>query len=344
MWSVTRRCVRALERVVASAWYEACLSWPVTVPGDWTLVVIRLRAFTLVVLLLLGPAASADLIKVVVLGSGGPAPDPERAGAAVLIEASGRTLLFDSGRGVTMRLAQAGYQPDDVDRVFLTHLHSDHVVGLADLWLTGWIWQREGALNVLGPVGTVNLCRHLELAYDADRKARSAPAHGLTLEDSGCRGANITEGVAYEDEDIKVTAFAVDHGSVRPALGYRIDVGSRSVVISGDTRVSPNLIRYARGVDILIHEVAAARAGLPAENPRLRRILDYHTSPQGLAEVLHEARPRLTVLTHLVLFGLSPAQVLSEIRASYSGRVEVGEDLLWIDVGEQIRIRTGKRH
>ncbi len=286
--------------------------------------------------LLSSGAADAEVIKVVLLGTGGPRPDPARAGAAVLVEAGGQRLLFDSGRNVVSRLWQAGYAPGDVDRVFLTHLHSDHIVGLPDLWLTGWIWQRHRPLHVSGPVGTTNMVRHLQAAYAFDRKVRSEVECGLDPAAGVLEGADLEQGVVYQHANVRVSAFRVDHGPVRPALGYRVDYAGRSVVISGDTRPSPNLIKHARNADLLIHEVAAAREGLAAHNPRLKRILGYHTEPSGLAKVLAQTRPRLTVLTHWVLFGVEPKQVLEQLGARCDCALIEGVDLLWVDVGEQI--------
>ncbi len=284
----------------------------------------------------------AEVIKVVLLGTGGPRPDPARAGAAVMVEAGGQRLLFDSGRNVVTRLWQAGYAPGDVDRVFLTHLHSDHIVGLPDLWLTGWIWQRRRPLHVSGPIGTTRMVRHLQAAYAFDRKVRSEVEFGLDPAAGVLEGADVDEGVVYQHADVRVSAFRVDHGSVRPALGYRVDYGGQSVLISGDTSPSASLIEHARNADLLIHEVAAAREGLTAHNPRLKRILGYHTQPSGLAKVLAQTQPRLTVLTHWVLFGVEPEQVLKQLRARCDCPVIEGVDLLWVDVGEQIVVHHAR--
>lgn len=318
-------------------WYVACLFL-----GDNRSAETVMRALTTAVLtcvLISASAAHAEVMKIVLLGTGGPRPAPQRAGPAVLVQAGGTTLLFDSGRNVTTRLWEAGYSPADVNLVFLTHLHSDHVVGLADLWLTGWIWQRGGPLRVLGPAGTENLTRHLEAAHVFDRNVRAAGPHGLGRAGSALSGTDVKEGVVYRHGGITVTAFLVDHGPVAPAFGYRIDYGRRSVVISGDAGLSEELIEHSRGVDLLVHEVAAATPSLRAENPRLARILDYHTSPAEVAEILCRTQPRLAVLTHMVLFGLAPAQVLAEVRKRYVGGVEIGHDLLWVDIGEIIEVR-----
>lgn len=303
-----------------------------------------MRQITAVVLgcwlLVVAGSAGAAVIKVVLLGTGGPPPDPQRAGPAVLVVAGGKRLLFDAGRNVTTRLAQAGYEPDEVDTVLITHLHSDHIVGLADLWLTGWIWRRNHPLRVLGPSGTGRFTRYLEATYEFDRRVRAQGAHGLPRRGSELRGQDIEPGVVYRHGALVVTAFRVDHVGVRPAFGYRVEFGRRSVVISGDTRFSENLISHAQGVDLLVHEVAAAPAGVAEANPRLQRVLAYHTSPSDLGEVLRRTQPRLAILTHLMLFGLQPAQVLAQVNQRYQGSVRLGQDLLWLDVGERLNIHV----
>jgi ribonuclease Z len=281
----------------------------------------------------------AGVVKVVLLGTGGPHPDPQRAGAALLVQANGQRLLFDSGRGVVERLWAAGYAPDEVAQVFLTHLHSDHITGLGDLWLTGRIWRRATPLSVRGPAGTDDLVRNLRAAYRFDLQARDNLDADPVSAARSIDGADITPGLVYERDGVRVTAFAVDHGHVRPAFGYRVDYGGRSVVISGDTRPSEHLMEHARGVDLLVHEVAAASASLLQRNPALERILAYHTTPPQLVEVLKRTKPRLAVLTHLVLAGVDAETVLETVEKGYDGRVALGADLMWIDVGETIVIR-----
>ena len=206
-------------------------------------------------LALLAAVASGQAIKVTLLGTGTPRPMIERFGASILVQAGKENLLFDAGRGCTIRLWQLGAPLKDVNRVFLTHLHSDHTVGIPDLWLTGWIFDRAEPLEVWGPKGTGQMMAGLRQAYGYDIEVRSK--FGNSRAGAEIRAHDIHEGVVYEANGVKVTAFLVDHGNVKPAFGYRVDYGGHSVVLSGDTRPSENLVKHAQGVDLLVHEVYA---------------------------------------------------------------------------------------
>ncbi len=296
------------------------------------------RAACLLFAVLAGaPPAGADVVVVTLLGTGTPRPQMDRFGAAVLVEAGADKLLFDAGRGVAQRLLQVGADFVDVRKVFITHLHYDHVVGLPDLLLTGWIYGRAHALEVSGPAGVAAHVKHLRLAYDEDIRLRlrhtRLPARGGEFV-----AREITPGVAYREGDLKVTAFAVDHGVVEPAFGYRVDYRGRSLVVSGDTTYSQNLVAHARGVDLLVHEVATASAALLRANPRLRRVLDYHATPHEVARVLREAEPRLAVLVHPLLYGVSEEQASAAVGDGHAVEVLFGEDRMAIDVGERLRV------
>lgn len=281
--------------------------------------------------------ACADYVEVTLLGTGTPRPSIERFGSATLIEAGGQYFLFDAGRGATIRLQQAGITPNQIQKVFLTHLHSDHISGLDDLWITGWIYQREGDLTVHGPLGTQNMIDSMRTMYREDIGYRTA---NVGHEDAYLQGVEVTSGVVFEDSLVKITAFEVSHQPVEPALAYRLDFGKRSVVISGDTTYSSNLVNHAKNVDVLIHEITDARTELIKRNPRLSKIMAYHTTPQQLAQVLNKTRPRLAVMNHVLLFGVSEASVLNKIQQGYQGRVQFGADLMRIQVGENINILT----
>ena len=211
------------------------------------------------------------------------------------MEAGPEKLLFDCGRGCTIRLTQKHVPLRDV-KLFLTHLHSDHLNGIPDLWLTGWLgppWgQRKTPLVMIGPVGTKNMADHLEQAFMPDILIRMAdeklPRDGIRFD-----AKDLTAGIVYEANGVKVTAFEVDHGDeIKPCYGYRIDYRGRSVVLSGDTRYNQNVIKYGTGADLLIHEVAMAKPEV-AQMEAAKRILAHHTSPQeaGRAVFRREAPP-----------------------------------------------------
>jgi ribonuclease Z len=222
------------------------------------------------ILLLLGSAflfssASAQNLKVTLLGTGSPQPRIDRFGPSILVEGGKQKLLFDCGRGATQRIEQHKVPFSEVDTLFLTHLHSDHIVGIPDLWLTGWLRGRTIPFRVWGPYGTDKMMSHLKQAYQFDIHIRRDVDEKLLCQGVVVLAKDIRQGVVYENGGIKVTAFLVDHVLVKPALGYRIDYAGHSIVLSGDTRYSENLVRFSEGADVLVHEVIdpdAFRSGI----------------------------------------------------------------------------------
>ena len=290
------------------------------------------------VLLILFQTACADYLEVTLLGTGTPRPSIERFGSATLINAGGQYFLFDAGRGATIRLQQAGVTPNQIDKVFLTHLHSDHISGLDDLWITGWVWQRQQLLRVNGPAGTHQLVKGLRDAYAADIAYRVA---NVDLDDGKAKieGVEIEPGVVYQQQGVTIRAFLVEHAPVKPAYGYRVEFGDRVVVVSGDTTYSENLVKHAQQADLLIHEITAADPSLLKRNKRLTSVVAYHTNPDQMAKVLNKTKPRLAVLNHVLLFAVSQEQVIDEIKQQYSGDVAMGYDLMKIGVGNTIDIQ-----
>ena len=280
----------------------------------------------------------ATEIRVTLLGTGSPRPLMDRFGPSILVEAGGEKLIFDVGRGAMQRLFQLDVSYADVTGVFLTHLHSDHIVGLPDLWLTGWIISnRTTPLSLWGPTGTRRMAANLERAFTFDRDIRvregKVPVAGGQID-----AHDISQQVVFDRGGVKVTSFLVDHGMVRPALGYRVDAGSRSVVLSGDTRYSPNLIRHAKGVDLLIHEVGAASAEELRRNENSRTIIAHHTTPERAAQLFNEVRPKLAVFSHIVLRDISVEDVMRTTRQTYAGPLQLGEDLMRFHVGDEVTI------
>jgi ribonuclease Z len=285
-------------------------------------------------------AADPVTLKIVLLGTGvGPPVNLKQYGAATLIEAGNMRLLFDCGRGATLRLAQMGIPHGSISRLFLTHLHSDHVIQIPDLLLTGWVGGgRRAPLQVWGPPGTSSMMDHMLKAFDFDIHMRRdidehAPAEGIKV-----ISHDITPGVVLDQDGIKVTAFLVDHSPVKPAFGYRIDYGGRAVVLSGDTRVSENLVQHARSVDVLVHEVLdeeTVRNWFPTNAVLAASILAKHTTPEQAGEIFTRVKPRLAVYSH------APASdnVIAETRKSYAGPLQGAEDMLTIEIGATIEVR-----
>lgn len=300
----------------------------------------RIAIFLLTVLFSLS-AANAQSIKVTLLGTGTPAPVMNRFGPSILVEAGDQKFIFDVGRGALQRLTQAKVNYGDVSGVFFTHLHSDHVIGFPDLWLTGWINpRRHTPLLVWGPKGTEKMTEHLVQAFDFDIKIRlfddRASPEGIVIE-----AKDIIEGVVYEKNGVKVTAFEVDHEPIKPAFGYRIDYAGRSVVLSGDTKPSANLAKYAQGVDLLIHEVASPELlkKTGRKDEWIQSILAHHTTPEQAGEIFSKAKPKLAVYSHIVVPNATESDVIPQTRKTYSGPLELGEDLMVIEVGNKVEVR-----
>jgi len=309
--------------------------------------------------LLLGATASAQTktdsdFKVTLLGTGTPIPDLDRFGPSTLVEAGNKKLLFDAGRGATIRLRQInvskGSIMSKIDALFLTHYHSDHTLGIPDLWLTGWLGGggRKEPFRLIGPVGAKSLMANLESAYALDIKIRledeKLPPEGI---------ATVVEefekdGVVYDSDGVKVIAFTVDHGAaIKPAVGYRIEYKGRAVVISGDTRYDQNVIKYGTGVDLLIHEVCVVRPEL-LSNPYIKRVVDHHTSPREAGQVFSVAKPKLAVYSHLVFLSSDkvPRATVDDIvagtRETYDGPLQVGEDLMSFEIGDTVIVSQRK--
>jgi ribonuclease Z len=276
--------------------------------------------------------------KVTLLGTGVPHPDPARYGSSVLVEAGGLRLMFDCGRGALLRISETGTPIREANRLFLTHLHSDHTVGIPDLWLTPWIFGRwTEPFYVWGPPGTKTMMQKLEEAYAFDLAIR--PVHDL-LPPEGAKivAQDVGEGVVFEAKGVKVTAFEVDHRPIVPSYGYRIDCEGRSAVLSGDTRFCENLIRHAEGADLLIHNVGAARPEDLQVSERYRRIMALHSHPEETGEVFSRVKPGLAVYTHMVLFKVGREEIIERTRKTYAGPLEIGEDLMAFEIGETVRV------
>jgi ribonuclease BN (tRNA processing enzyme) len=286
--------------------------------------------------LLLPLWAQAGETRVVVLGSGTPAPDAERAGAGIAVVHQGRAYLFDAGLGVVQRAIEANQrlkigelEPTKICCVFFTHLHSDHIHDYSALASTRW-WEREAGLQSWGPAGLAELTGHMNRMMEVEAKLRisGTPKEVFKLMD-GYRvtAVEIAEGIVFQKDDLTIEAFPVSHGNIRPAFGYRITTADRSIVISGDTGFSESIGEKAKGVDLLFHEVVSSKGLEPLPEFWRRYHGTSHTPADRLAGLAAEARPKKLVLYHVLFAGRSEQQLLEEIRAGYDGDVVLANDL-----------------
>ncbi|HKS06029.1 MAG TPA: MBL fold metallo-hydrolase [Gemmatimonadaceae bacterium] len=276
----------------------------------------------------------AVVTQVVMLGTGTPNADPERSGPAVAIVRGTNSYLVDAGPGVVRRASAAArtgivaLQMPRLRTVFITHLHSDHTLGLPDLIYSPWVLERTHPLQVYGPPGTKAMVEHLQAAYDADVRNR---LDGLEPANETGYKVNVTEvshGFVFRDSVMVVRAFEVPHGDWKQAFGYRFESADRTIVVSGDTRASDSVITACNGCDVLVHEVYSS-TGYQTRPPEWQRYhARAHTSTEQLAAIATRAKPKLLVLYHQLFWGTDDDGLLREMSVyGYRGRVESGKDL-----------------
>jgi ribonuclease BN (tRNA processing enzyme) len=285
-----------------------------------------MRSLLLFTTLLVATAVAQDP-RVILLGTGTPNPEPEHSGPAVAVVVGPNVYIVDSGPGVVRRAVQAGIRMDQLTRVFITHLHSDHTIGLPDLIFTPAVTGREPPLEIYGPPGLRAMTRHIMAAWSEDMQVR---LHGLepAVKDAYIVHAHeINPGEIYHDATVRVSAFAVAHGSWKHAYGYRFDAGGKVIVISGDTTFTENLIAAAKGCDILVHEFYSQK-GWEARTPDWQRYhAAFHISAPDLGKLAARVQPKKLVLYHELPMGQPPDEVLGEIRQYFTGEVIYGKDL-----------------
>ncbi len=280
-----------------------------------------------------GPAFPfSDSAVVITLGTGTPVPNPERAGPATAVVVGRRVFLFDAGPGVMRRLAAAGLPIDGVTAAFITHLHSDHTLGLPDLMLTSWVMGRSTPMRLSGPPGLRRMTDLLLSAWAEDTVVR---VQGLERGRPGGYRLDVREtgdGVVYDSGGVKVTAIRVPHGEWDHAFAYRVGAAGRTIVISGDTRASEAIAGAARGVDVLVHEVypetRVATENRPGGEFWPQYLREVHTSDVELGRIAAAAQPRLLLLTHVLFMGANEEEILAGIRrGGFTGRVIFAKDL-----------------
>jgi len=287
-----------------------------------------------------------DSLKVVILGTGTPRAFYGRAKAGVAVLAKDKTFLVDCGGAVVDQLIKAGIMPQRISDVLFTHHHSDHNSGFFDLFITSWrthviadrVFEgRKEAMNVYGPTTTKAIIGKMRESFDFDANLR------VSYNRSSGNGADIqyfecNEGVVYDRDGITITAFEVDHRPVYPAIAYKFEYNGKSVVISGDTIPVPNMVKYSRGVDLLIHEsynkawLDALIEKFPEQAVGLSNPAKYHSTTLEVAEIAREAGVKHLALTHHIPAPAATeeaeAEYMEGMRDIYKGRITMVRDLM----------------
>lgn len=270
--------------------------------------------------------AARTRTKIILLGTGTPNADPERSGPSVALTVDEEVYLFDFGPGVVRRAAAAGLDMHQLNTGFLTHLHSDHTTGYADLIFTPWVLGRHTPLEVYGPLGIQAMTDHILAAYEDDIAERVQGLEPANPTGYRVNAHEIQPGIIYTDSHVEVEAFRVDHGSLE-AFGFKIGTPDQTLVISGDTAPTTAIVEKARGCDILIHEVYSVQGLQTRPSSWQTYHTAVHTSTEELASIARKAAPGLLVLYHQLFWGVSEDQLLREITCTYEGNVVSGKDL-----------------
>ena len=289
--------------------------------------------------------AMPDGLNVVICGSGGPMSDRDRGGPCTAVVAGKRLFIVDTGEGAGRTLGRLGVGAADTS-VLLTHFHSDHFDGLGNVVLQHWVgFNTSTPLPLYGPQGVERIAAGFNEAYAMDAGYRTAhhgepvaPPAGAGLQ---ARPFVIPDGqdqvVVLNDGGLKITAFRVDHGPVKPAVGYRFDYKGRSVVISGDTSITATTAAQAKGADLLLHDALSPElvkllhdSSLAADRPKRAKIFadipNYHASPEGVADLASKAGVKGLVLTHVV-----PPLPIRALEVVFRGKAgDIFKGPLWV--------------
>ena len=278
--------------------------------------------------------------KLIVLGSGTPNPDPNRAGSAYAVVVNETPYLIDFGPGVIRRAASLSppwggkieaMTVKNFEHAFLTHIHSDHSAGLADLLLTPWIMGRDKKLNLYGPKGLEQMASSTLEAFEDDINYRIYGTQPSNKMGYKFNFYLLTEGLIYEDENVSVEAFTVPHGSFDDAYGFRVTTKDKVIVFSGDTGPSKTLEKFAAGADILVHEVYSNAGFLKKTKDWQIYHQGHHTSTFEVGEIASRAKPKLLLLSHILFWGSSTDEILKETQSTYKGEIKIAEDLMIIE-------------
>ena len=302
-----------------------------------------MRLFLFLFLIILSSNIYADIIKVTILGSGTPRVNIDRFSQSILIEHKNDKFLFDAGRGALLRLNQSRILPNEIENIFFTHLHSDHILGFSDILMTGWVYHRKKPLNIFGPPGTINFVDSTIKSFEEDIKVRSLPPESLNVENLKSNIEIIYDDFTYKKNGLTIETFAVKHEPFTYAFGFKIFNSKYCMVISGDTTYSEQVIEKTKNCDLLIHEIAHASEHTLEKYPKAKGVISYHTDASQVSKIINTVKPRLTILNHVLsLDGSSDEQILNEIKKNTNHKVLIAKDLMTIDLKDEIYIYKQK--
>ncbi|MFL2552634.1 MAG: MBL fold metallo-hydrolase [Gammaproteobacteria bacterium] len=302
-----------------------------------------MRIFLFLFLIILSSNIYADIIKVTILGSGTPRVNIDRFSQSILIEHKNDKFLFDAGRGALLRLNQSRILPNEIENIFFTHLHSDHILGFSDILMTGWVYHRQKPLNIFGPPGTINFVDSTIKSFEEDIKVRSLPPESLNVENLKSNIEIIYDDFIYKKNGLTIETFAVKHEPFTYAFGFKIFNSKYCMVISGDTTYSEQVIEKTKNCDLLIHEIAHASEHTLEKYPKAKGVISYHTDASQVSKIINTVKPRLTILNHVLsLDGSSDEQILNEIKKNTKHKVLIAKDLMTIDLKDEIYIYKQK--
>lgn len=293
-------------------------------------------------------------LRVILCGTSAPLPDPDRAKACTVVVAGDKAYVIDTGPESWEQMQRMQFPGARIAGVFITHFHSDHIGDLGEFRMQTMVAGRQKQLPVYGPHGVKRIVDGFNLAYEEDARLRLAH-HGASVVDiadsalaahefgAGFKGELTAEEVVLRDGDLTVTAFEVDHDPIRPAVGYRFDWKGRSVVISGDTALSANLVENAKGADVLVSESLApnlvamgAQQAKAQGNARGAKVLgdipDYHATPIEVAKMANDASVKMLVYTHHI----PSAQV--GLPLYFAGVADVRPQGMWVVGYDGLRV------
>lgn len=292
-----------------------------------------------------GENIALDEIRVTFLGTAGVLPSIRQASSSILIETSEEKILLDAGNGALINLVALQVPLYEINKIFISHMHIDHIADLPSLWLAGWVFGRNTPLNIWVPYDSVDHCDHVKEAYRWDLQSRLS--RNRYTEGSKLKCVGYSEGTVYDHGALNVTAFAVKHFTPEHSHGFRIDYKNRSFVYSGDTAYSENVLKYAAGVDVLVHEsiipeiVHRKITGISAKNVKedSTPMNSFHTPPKLVGKVFARSKPRLGIVFHTYHSLDTEIPLINAVRSEYKGEFRLAKDFMVLNIGEEIRVR-----